>query len=235
MPVRQFVPVLIAVLSLTSARAFADEGAHVVSLERAFGLSAWSNDEGPGAVGNSAAVTRSGILFGVGQLSTHTTPYQMARLGYDYRFGFGLTLGVAGGVSQSSYNTTEPGATIASKFTNLSVIVAPRVGYLWRLSDLLSFWPRIGVTWYTSIATSGVTQSGAPTNYETDTTSSGFGATIEPMLVLHPWDHVAFLFALNVDMAMSGTIKVVQAYSPEATASNRYANYGLTFGLTASF
>ncbi len=54
--------------------------------------------------------------------------------------------------------------------------LAPRVGYALSLADIVTFWPRMGVTYYTSTSESTST-SVPPTT--TKNTTNGFGFDIE--------------------------------------------------------
>jgi len=122
-------------LVFCTSTALAEPPAHwSVGVERLFGIShSWSSaDTG----GERQATTSVGI--GLADLDHHG--YGTARIGGDYLFELGLSLGTAFGYA--SYHRESDDEDSREDYW----VVAPRVGWLFQLRPSLALWPRAGLT-----------------------------------------------------------------------------------------
>ncbi len=106
--------------------------------------------------------------------------------------------------------------------------VAPRVGYVIRLGEKLSVWPRAGVE-YHHVSLSGDA-------YGTVTIAEQFALDLEAMLVYSPWDHVGFTVGPTADIPISGSERVESAstFGTPALSSTEPQLGMLQVGLSAS-
>jgi hypothetical protein len=138
-------------------------------------------------------------LMNNGPFGVFNSFYNLPRLGFDWLPIDNLTLGGAawfytdlqaadstttGGVSKS---TDTPKATYWG--------IAPRVGYVIRMGDMLSLWPRAGIE-YHNVNYSDV---GAGS-----TSVTQFAIEAEAMLVISPWNHFGFMVGPTLDAPISG-------------------------------
>ncbi len=219
------------------------EPAHFLAIERAFGLSywsigqGWSTTSGSGTTGNTVS-TESGTSFGVGLLQGVSGPYVVPRVAYDYRLESGFTFGFAGGASRGSSSTTSTTKGISTMHqgsTTTAIVAAARLGWQWRLSDRVVFWPRAGLSYYSIEFSSpaDVLPSGTPIAAYNDT-NSGLGATVEPSLLFTPSEHFGLLLSAAADLPLTGS-EVFAGSTHTTTTPYTFLNVGLHFGILASF
>jgi opacity protein-like surface antigen len=131
--------------------------------------------------------------------------YNLPRIGFDWLPIQNLTLGGAAWVYtdlQVTDSEAQPGVPSKSADQPNATYwgVAPRVGYVVRLADKLSVWPRAGVEYH------HVSLSGAA--YGTVTIAQQFAFEAEAMLVFSPWSHVGFEVGPTADIPISGSQRV---------------------------
>jgi hypothetical protein len=152
------------------APAFGEQGSVSFAAERLFGLNHASQ-------GSRSVTTVS--LLGASGLELGDAPYSVPRIGFDYFPGRGLSLGL--------------GAEFASISAGDAIIVGlnPRLGYVVRITDGFSLWPRAGAS-YVHLDLGSV---------------SGYllAATLEVQAVVTPFQHFGFTFSPTVDIGLSAT------------------------------
>lgn len=178
-----------------------------------------------------------GLNGGGGNPTFYTTP----RVGFDYVLIPNLTLGgdlfvffTLGGSS-----TTKSGNT--SVTTNLpsgnAFGIAPRVGYIFGMSDLLSIWLRGGLSFYHA----GTSQNDNNCNNQSVTSSANlFGLDLNPQLVISPVPHFAFTAGPALDFGVAGGASQSRPggnCNTTITTSEGYSSYniGITGGLLGWF
>jgi len=152
------------------APAFGEPGSVSFAAERLFGLSHTSQGSG--------SVTTISVLGGAG-LEIGAAPFSIPRIGFDYFPGRGLSLGL--------------GAEFAYVSAGDAFIVGlnPRLGYVVRISDGFSLWPRVGASY---VHLDLASQSGYL-----------LAATLEVQAVVTPFQHFGFTFSPVVDIGLSAS------------------------------
>jgi hypothetical protein len=130
------------------------------------------------------------------------TPFEAPRLSFDYFVIDSLNIG--GTVGYASYGDDADEAHF---------LLAPRVGYLFGISDAWGFWLRGGLT-YHSVS--------RPGNGDED----GFAFTAEGMFTVTPVDHFGFVFGPTFDMDFTGSV---------GDADQSYRSFGINAGLVGWF
>lgn len=180
------------------------KGTLIIAAERVFGFSSSTAKVGDGPTTRD---TQYGFLW-----SNPASVYQTARMGIDYMMIDNVTVGGSLGVAHSS-TKAEDGATNSS--TNL--LVAPRVGYLFGGSGVLSFWARVGPSFW-RVAGSG------------DVSAWGLAVNFEPTLIVSPYPHLGIYLGGAVDAGIAGKVTV-----KDQTQSASLTNLGINSGLAAWF
>ncbi len=171
-----------------------------ISLERGFGFDYVTETQSMNGVTQrmNSATTFSLINDPV---SDETTAFSFPRLGIDAFVAPSLSVGASLGVFVASETFSSPGLTDADQSLK-GALVAPRVGYVARLSPGIALWARAGLSliYISSNDTSGGT-----------TTGSGsftlIAATLEAPFVLTVAPRIAFTFGPTLDYAFSGSSK----------------------------
>jgi hypothetical protein len=130
------VPLLAtAALMLCAPSALAEAPAHwSIAIERLFGVShTWGVTDTGGQRQTSTSV-------GLGLAYLEHPGYDTARVGADYLFELGLSVGAALGYASYERRFRE------ENFQEHYWVLAPRLGYLFRPGPNLALWPRAGLT-----------------------------------------------------------------------------------------
>jgi hypothetical protein len=156
------------------------------------------------AAANSAAA--QGALLG----DFYTVP----RVGFDYTIIPNLTIGgvialyfTFGGNNSHKVegdnmsNTTTVGSPSTTIFG-----IAPRVGYIFRLTNLFSVWPRGGFSFYTGDLHSSSTNDigGATVTDTTKINAHVFSLDLDPQFVLTPAPNFGFTAGITFDIPLGG-------------------------------
>ena len=156
-----------------SASAFGKQGSMSVAAERLFGISHTSPSSG-------SSVTTFSFLGGSG-LEAGVAPYSIPRVGFDYFPADGLSFGLGAEV-----------ATVDESSGSMTIVgMNPRVGYAAPVSEGLSFWPRVGLSYVNASISS---QS-----------SYVLAATLEVQVVVTPLRHFGFMIAPTLDVGLAAT------------------------------
>jgi hypothetical protein len=180
----------------------------------------------------------AGLTAGGGNSTFYTTP----RIGFDYVLIPRLTIGgdlfvffTTGGHSTTTEGNNSQ--TVGNPSGN-AFGLAPRVGYVFGLNEVFSFWLRGGLSYYHA----GTSSPANACNNQSDTTSLNvFGIDVDPQFVISPTSHFAFTAGPAVDIGFAGG---ASASGPAGvncnttvTTSYGYSSYnvGLTGGLMGWF
>jgi len=189
--------------------------------------------------GNNSAhqiETGAGLAVDWGSPTFYTTP----RLGFDYallqRFTIGgnfvLAFPTGGSVSQCTGNNCQTADASGGNVWGL----APRVGYVAGITDLVAIWLRGGLSYYhsTTSATGGFGPAQCPAGTVTYT-SGVFGLDLDPQLVISPVNHFAFEIGPTLDWGFAGNVTQEQP-NPTGPCGSTVKSSGtytsLFFGVT---
>ncbi len=192
----------IAISGQASAQRFGEKLDVAFSADRLFGIT-FSNvtEERPGEPDSQLDTTR--ISFGWGGRKV-VSPYEIPRAAIDVFVADRLSLGGSIGFANVSVDRNDGrGYPDYSTF-----LFAPRVGYVWGLSDSFSFWLRGGLSYHSA--------------HDTDANETGLGLTLEPTFVLTPVEHFGIVFGPTLDLDVTGDVD---------NGPNRVARRNSTFGL----
>jgi hypothetical protein len=242
--------------SLSHAQArtgFGERGQFIVSADRLMPLFSFthvSQDQQPLAPGTKTVTTYNeaaiSLLWGSsspddGSAPPQTSFFTVPRVGFDYVIAPNVTVGgdliifftLAG---NSGIDTTPNGGATSTVSTgNPSSFIfgiAPRGGYILRLTDLFSLWLRGGVSYY--VATSKTSATG-PT---VTTSANQFALDLDPQLVITPIPHLGVTLGLTADLPVAGGHSVDTQnnnVSASTSASSSVLFFGITTGLLAYF
>jgi opacity protein-like surface antigen len=207
------VSAVVAVLVLAgSARAAEPEGQGssrfgsrgvIVSADRLIPLTSYESFKVTQSDGSSE--TKSNLSLGLLSNAPYTafgTFYNLPRLALDWIPIRNLTLGGAlwAYTQLTSTDSRSPanGSSTSSDQPKVTYWgVAPRVGYVVPLSEVLSLWPRAGVE-YHNVSASSVNGKASPS-------ANQFSLEAEVMLVVSPWNHFGFTVGPTIDVPVSGS------------------------------
>jgi hypothetical protein len=210
---------------------FGDQGEFILSADRLFPLFAFtSSTYTDNSTNPSTSVTVSGtsisLLYGnntiegaairapnSGVIAGAPTFYTTPRAGFDYVVIPHLTIGgdVMAFFTLGGHTTTPgpgPNQTTTNPNPSGSAFgIAPRAGYIIGMNDLLSFWLRGGLAFYTG--TVSVPQNRC-NNATDDFSSNVFGLTIDPQVVISPVSHLGITVGPALDWGFAGGASLTQ-------------------------
>jgi opacity protein-like surface antigen len=174
----------------------------IVSAERLIPFMSYESVKTTQSDGSSE--TKSDLSLGILSNAPYTafgTFYNLPRLAFDWLPVRNLTLGGAlWAYTQLTATDSQTPAGGSSKSTDQPKVtywgVAPRVGYVVPLGDVLSIWPRAGVE-YHNVSASSVNGSVSPSVDQ-------FAIDAEVFLVISPWNHFGFTVGPTIDIPVSG-------------------------------
>ena len=149
-------------------------------------------------------------------------------IGAALAFGFGL-----GGTNEDENlqgNTRVVRSTDGPTATAIGL--APRVGYILPLADIVAFWPRLGFGFYSISGSQEFTAQGATTTVRT--TDTLFSIDLDPQFVLIPYEHFFIHGGPLVNIPLSGTrslSRTTGANTTEQSVDASLFNFGLSLGV----
>lgn len=216
----KLVPAIALALVFAAPHAFAEEptakateknnrdmlgkGTLIISAERVFGFSSSSTKVGDAP---ETRQTQYGFLW-----SNPQSVYQTARMGFDYLLVDNVTVGGALGIAHSK---TDSSSGQTDSTTNL--LFAPRVGYLFGGTGVLSFWARVGPSFWRT-ASSG------------DVSAWGLAVNVEPAIIISPYSHLGIYLGGAIDLGLAGKVTV-----KDNSENAKTTNWGINSGLAAWF
>lgn len=183
--------------------------------------------------GRNLSIEESGAavpinVHAIPRVALDVTVIPQLTIGAAIAFGFGLggtneNEDLQGGV-RTVRSTDGPTAT--------AIGLAPRVGYILPLADIVAFWPRLGFGFYSISGSQEVAQgAGTATIRATDTL---FSIDLDPQFVLIPYEHLFIHGGPLVNIPLSGTRSVsttVGANTTERSVDASLFNFGLSLGI----
>jgi len=238
--------------------AFGEQGQFIFSANRLFGLFGYENVKSAQDNTNNQDTTVSATSISLFYGSSTTalgasapaaagvdTFYTVPRLGFDYTIIPNLTIGgdliaffALGGSSHTNpntYSTDLPSGNVLG--------IAPRVGYIIGLNDIVSIWLRGGLHFYNM----QVNEPNAPNQGQPPPnacspgsfTAHVFGFDLDPQLVISPIPHFGFMVGPAFDWAPAGGYSVptpVQGNCGQTqNGSVQLLHFGATAGLLGWF
>jgi hypothetical protein len=139
--------------------------------------------------------------------------YSVPRVGFDYTVVNNVTVGgeiilfftlggntttkfPSGGGSTTEVKTGSPNTTLFG--------IAPRGGYIYRISNLLSLWGRGGFSFYTASAKSTLTDNMGNTLNTQTNSAHVFTLDLDPQLVVTPLPNIGLTAGLTFDIPLGG-------------------------------
>ncbi len=234
-----------------AGKAFGDQGEFIFGADRLFGLFAFTQNEFSSG-GNNITVTGTDMAFfgglnsaavgsnaaGAAFVAGNPTFYNIPRLGFDYTIIPNLTLGgeviafftLGGSTSFNNASQNNAGGNVFG--------IAPRVGYIFNLSDVFAIWPRGGVSYYDA----NYSLQNPQFNRCNDTANANvFGIDLDPVLTISPAQHFAFMVGPSLDWGFTGgastTVPGSTDCSQTQTRSYNYTaiNFDINAGLLGWF
>lgn len=201
-----------------------EEGQLTFGVDRIMGLAFDRATLSPDTGGDITVKNTSFALFGNPGAGDPTGPTMMIpRLSLDFFVVEGISVG--GSLmyfTRSGETETDAGSTDNPSTSTFGI--APRVGYAMAFDETFSFWPRAGITYFSSKTETTPTGGGG-----TDTiTVSGMDLTIEAMVGISPIENIAFLVGPYLDLGLSGTVKDEPAGGSSTETDAKLTSYGLS-------
>jgi hypothetical protein len=205
-----------------SASAEEGQGTHrfgergfIISADRLLPLLSYQSVTTTPPGGPSETQSRTSIaLMNNGPYGVFDSFYNLPRLGFDWLPIDNLTLGGAAWFYADLQASDSVSTSGVSKSTDIPKVtywgIAPRVGYIIRLGDKLSLWPRAGIE-YHNVSSSDV---GAGS-----TSVTQFAIEAEAMLVISPWNHFGFMVGPTLDAPLSGEQTIATTGTTGATTT----------------
>jgi hypothetical protein len=230
-----------AVLTLAgSARAEEGQGKHrfgnpgfIVSADRLLPLLSFQSVKETASDGSSITDSRVSIaLMNNAPFDALQSFYNLPRVAFDWIPVQNLTVGGAVWLYadlSSSQTTSTPGKASVSTDTPKATYwgIAPRIGYIFPMSDKLSFWPRVGVE-YNNVGLSNVGQGSQ--------SITQFAFVAEALLVVSPWNHFGFTVGPTLDAPITGeqtTTNSTTTGTVTTTTSTRFDSAMWQVGISA--
>lgn len=240
-----------------------DPGEFIFSADRLMPVLGYSNESTtqagqlpPGVNKISSSESQSSLGFFWGGSPGYVVPlggtnatlpnvFTVPRLGFDYTVIPNLTVGgeivvyfTLGGTQSTETDNNSGGKQTVSVSEPKSTIfgIAPRVGYILHLTDLLHIWLRGGLSFYTT----SVKQTVENNNNQVTTSFNAHQPAfdLDPQLVITPIPHFGFTVGLTADIPFAGgySINVDQPNSTTSVSAGQSLVFiGLTGGLVGWF
>ena len=169
----------------------------------------------------------------------------MPRLGFDYTIIPHLTIGgeaivwftLGGSTTQSNGNVSNSvGSPGANTFG-----IAPRVGYIIGMNEMISFWLRGGFSYYNANLNQNNTGCTQGTSGNDSDQLWTFGLDLDPQVVISPVNHFAFTAGPALDWGFVGArrrrCRTPRSASTQTTTSLNYTavNFSINAGMLGWF
>jgi hypothetical protein len=236
--------VLLAATSASAqeAKGLGQQGQFIISADRLAPLFTYSNNKTTDTTTNpntstSTTTTAIGIFPSLNDIGFNGNFYNIPRVGFDYvviphltvggDIAFATQLGSSTTESQGSGSVSNDGA----KATYFSI--APRVGYILPLTDMIAFWPRGGLGFHL-IHSSSPDRGNANQTITNSSNLTLWAIDLEPLFVLSPVEHFGFFAGPVIDIPLTGSSKTDTTTTPPGTTVTRTLDYSsFHFGITA--
>jgi len=194
----------------------------IVSADRLLPLLSYQSITTTPPGGPSDTESRTSVaLMNNGPFGVFSSFYNLPRLGFDWLPIDNLTLGGAAWLYTDLQSSDSISTNGVSKSTNTPKVtywgIAPRVGYVIRMGDMLSLWPRAGVEYHNVNSSDVGSGSGAITQ---------FAFEAEALLVISPWNHFGFTVGPTADIPISGSQTTVVTSTTGGTTNTSTTKEG---------
>ncbi len=231
---------------------FGDQGQFIFGADRLFGAFAYTSNSFSGVNGTTVTSngTAMGLLWGgtstfngagagAGIVSGNPNFYSAPRVGFDYTVIPHLTIGgelFVWFTPGQNTSTSTNGTTVTNPAsTGNEFGIAPRVGYIIGLNDMVSVWLRGGFSYYLANYSSN---GNLPNGCSTTASLDSFGIDLDPQLVISPVNHFAFTVGPALDWGfLGGWSSNGNSCTNPPTVSGNYTavNFGINGGLLGWF
>jgi hypothetical protein len=239
---------------------FGDQGQFIFSGNRLFGLFSYTNNQYTNTnvnpnISQTITGTSLGLFWGTNALAGATntgvapggnpTFYSVPRIGFDYTIIPHLTIGgeaiafftLGGSTTQSNGNVSNSvGSPGANTFG-----IAPRVGYIIGMNEMISFWLRGGFSYYNANLNQNNTGCTQGTSGNDSDQLWTFGLDLDPQVVISPVNHFAFMAGPALDWGFVGSASQTVQNTPQCktqtTTSLNYTavNFSINAGMLGWF
>jgi hypothetical protein len=223
----------------------------VISAERLTSILSWSQgSKSTGtftdpATGTSFTSTNEGEESGtdVSLLSAGgflDNPFSLPRVGFDYMFSNGLTIGGSLSyvvTSGESEDKDSDGTTRTEDRPTVDIfLLAPRLGMFLGATPKLGIWLRGGITRW-ALSSERDRDNGDGTTTRTTYAATLVAVTLDPQLVISPVPHVGITVGPTLDIGVSGSAETTGSSSTSGSVDTELtaSSYGVTAGLVAMF
>jgi hypothetical protein len=208
------------------AKGFGEKGQLIISADRLFPLFSYTSQSTTETRNDNTTVTTTDkgssfvLLLGrePGISSVHTIP----RVSVDFTIIPRLTLGgtiVVGFGLGGSHNTETnppngPKVTTSNDAPTQTILgFGPRVGYILPLGEILAFWPRGGISFYSDRTRTVDNGNGNPNQPQITTTDTAtlWSLDVDPQLCIVPIPHFFFNAGPLLNIPLTGSVSHEQA------------------------
>jgi hypothetical protein len=231
---------------------FGEQGQFIFGADRLFGVFAYTSNSFSGVNGSTVTTngTAMGLLWGGTSIyngadaagvfaAGNPNFYSAPRLGFDYTIIPHLTIG------GELFVWFTPGQNVATNNNGTTVTnpaptgnefgIAPRVGYIFGVNDMLSIWLRGGFSYYlANFSSNGSLNNGCSSTASLDS----FGIDLDPQLVISPVNHFAFTAGPALDWGfLGGWGTTANSCGNTPTVSGNYTavNFSINGGMIGWF
>jgi len=210
-----------------SAQQLGEEGSFALSADHLFGITSYNvtlDADLPGAEEVELKGTATSLLWGnAGSAGTQgislPVPATIPRASFDYFVVESLSLGGSLGIYMSS-GETESGGNSADWDKVTAFALAPRIGYVFGLSDTIWLWLRGGPT-YMSVSIDPEDED------DEDSDASVLQLDVEAMFAFGLTDSFAIEFGPSIGLPVSGEVDAGQDYDIDV----KVMHFGVYAGL----
>jgi hypothetical protein len=191
--------------------------------------------------GSKSTSSRTSIsLVTSNPLAALGTVYNVPRFGLDGVIGPGVTIGGAAWIYtdlNASNSTTPANGGSSTSFDQPKATywgVAPRVGYILAIGDMVSLWPRAGVE-YHDVSSGTVTNNGSTSG---GSSSTQLALDVDALLVITPVHHFGITIGPGAAIPLTGKASNTSTFAGQTTTTSRDSAMwwvGLNAGLLGYF
>lgn len=149
-------------------------------------------------------------------------------MGFAFAFGFGGSVKAEQVIGPNATRTTTVDAPTSTMFG-----IAPRVGYIIPLGDVLAIWPRGGFAFYSVSFKQDVTNNNNGVVTTDKTTDTVFSIDLDPQLAIIPTEHFFFTVGPMLNIPLTGGRSHTISQAGRSTQDDQDISI-LHFGIHAS-
>jgi len=241
---RTTVPIAVAALGAAVAPSAAaaspsanlSNGGVIVSADRLVPVVDYWSATTTNANGSKSSTSRTSLMLVTSNPAGEAaTFYTLPRIGLDVVVLRGLTIGGSAWIytDLSASTSTTPANSSSSTSQDQPKAtywgVAPRVGYVLSVADVLAIWPRVGVEFH-DVSTGSVTNQQVTTG---GSSLTELALDLEAMLVITPWNHFGFTIGPMGAIPLTGTRSTTTTFANGQTNTTSNDSSMVAVGLNA--